>query len=316
MLFRRNTYDERLKRRAQSEDCPVPAGFDERLYARLAALPERAENPPRRRFYRRTLALAAAAAAFATVAVAAVSLTLRQNHVFYFDSIEELHRAELSAHPDTELFGVSFYSGADYLDLDGSAKDWWWEHSATGDDAALIEETETEGVRQRLFRYEEDGTVFEEKACRSAVQSALAAYIPGQALDTAWLEAHYTANGDADLYIVRDAGTHAVRRFSAGGEYTGENGVIFNIEYSYDAEIEWEDQYEYMEDGRTYELYQTADGVTVAIVTGTSRTGKAMYWASLYAGHNDFQLFGTALTLDDLHALLDSLSLSVLCVAE
>ena len=320
MIYRQNEFDERMKRRAQDEDCPVPAGFDARLAERLAALPEPEERPARRRrLHGRTLVLAAAVAAVATAACAAVSLTLRQSDVHFFDSVEDMRQAALEKHPATEAFGVSHYGGADYLDLTPCSVDWWWDDanlSGFGDNAMLLEDAAEGSVRRRVVRYEEDGRTVEETGYRSAKQSGLAAYVPGQTWDTAFLEERYTATEDADLYIARDAKTQAMQRFSTGGEYTGAGDVIFNLTYSYDSGIEWEDMYEYVEDSRSYELYQTADGVTVAVQMGASHTGKAMYWASLYSGHVDFQFFGTELTLDELHELLDSLHLSSICEYE
>lgn len=64
-----NPLDEKIRERARREDCPVPEGFDRRLQARLAALPEQKRVRPRRLY--RGLIAAAAAAALCVAGVAA-----------------------------------------------------------------------------------------------------------------------------------------------------------------------------------------------------------------------------------------------------
>ena len=65
-----NEFDKRMRARAATEDCPLPAGFDGRLDALLEELPERqAARKPRR--LRRTVVAAALAAALCVGGVAA-----------------------------------------------------------------------------------------------------------------------------------------------------------------------------------------------------------------------------------------------------
>lgn len=67
-----NEFDKRMRARARTEDCPIPAGFDGRLEGLLEELPERqAARKPRR--LRRTVVAAALAAALCVGGVAAAS---------------------------------------------------------------------------------------------------------------------------------------------------------------------------------------------------------------------------------------------------
>lgn len=94
------------------------------------------------------------------------------------------------------------------------------------------------------------------------------------------------------------------------GEYQGEDGQIFNLQYTYEKGSAPADQYQLV-DGY-YEYYTTQDGVQAAIQMETSHTGKSMFWVTVYAGEIDFSMTGTQVELEELHTILDSLELSQL----
>lgn len=71
------TFDEKLRLRARTEDCPLPQGFQERLEEKIDEITEKAERPGKKRVFR-TLLLAAALCAALTVTALAASPTLRQ----------------------------------------------------------------------------------------------------------------------------------------------------------------------------------------------------------------------------------------------
>ena len=48
MALRKPDWDEELRRRAKTEDCPIPQDFEKRLEARLTKLPQGAGRPRRR----------------------------------------------------------------------------------------------------------------------------------------------------------------------------------------------------------------------------------------------------------------------------
>lgn len=71
------TFEEKLKLRARTEDCPLPQGFPERLEEKIDEIVEKAERPGKKRVFRTALLAAALCAALTATALAA-SPTLRQ----------------------------------------------------------------------------------------------------------------------------------------------------------------------------------------------------------------------------------------------
>lgn len=71
------TFDEKMKLRAQREDCPLPPGFRERLEAAVEETMEGGKRPVKKRMWRTAL-LAAALCAALTVTALAASPTLRE----------------------------------------------------------------------------------------------------------------------------------------------------------------------------------------------------------------------------------------------
>ena len=84
------------------------------------------------------------------------------------------------------------------------------------------------------------------------------------------------------------------------GEYRGEDGQVFNLQYTYQKGSEPADQYQLV-DGY-YEYYTTRDGVQAAIQMETSHTGKSMFWVTVYAGEIDFSMTGTQVELEELQS--------------
>ena len=254
-------------------------------------------------------AIAALAAVLLVGTAAAVGVS--QGWIHFFSSEEEILQATLAG-TDGDTTGYGFYGGADYSELQSiqemaDAAYTWAEEQGT-----LVQQaqgTAPDGwTRMWTEEYDEDGQLLWETYYQADGLSPLDA-LWDTGLDLTWLEAHYTPASDGGLAdFRRAAGEDDIFRAELVGEYQGEDGQVFNLQYTYEKGSTPADQYQLV-DGY-YEYYTTQDGVQVAIQVETSHTGKSMFWVTVYAGEIDFSMTGTQVELEELHAILDSLELS------
>ena len=254
-------------------------------------------------------AIAALAAVLLVGTAAAVGVS--QGWIHFFSSEEEILQATLAV-TDGGTTGYGFYGGADYGELQSiqemaDAAYTWAEEQGT-----LVQQaqgTAPDGwTRMWTQEYDEDGQLLWETYYQPDGLSPLDA-LWDTGLDLTWLEAHYTPASDGGLAdFRRAAGEDDIFRAELVGEYQGEDGQVFNLQYTYEKGSTPADQYQLV-DGY-YEYYTTQDGVQVAIQVETSHTGKSMFWVTVYAGEIDFSMTGTQVELEELHAILDSLELS------
>ena len=252
-------------------------------------------------------AIAALAAVLLVGTAAAVGVSQGWVHFFSSEEILETTIAETDA-------GYYVYGGADYSELQSiqemaDAAFTWAEERGTMVQQA--QGTASDGwTRMWTEEYEEDGQLLWETYYQSDGLSVLDA-LWDTGLDLTWLEAHYTPVSDGGLAdFRRAAGEDDIFRAELVGEYQGEDGQVFNLQYTYEKGSAPADQYQLV-DGY-YEYYTTQDGVQAAIQMETSHTGKSMFWVTVYAGEIGFSMTGTQVELEELHAILDSLKLSQL----
>lgn len=257
----------------------------------------------------------AAALAAVLLVGSAAAVTVSQGWLHFFTSEEEiLQAAMVEVEGDTAGYGI--YGGADYENLQSiqemaDAAFAWAEEQGT-----LVQQaqgTPADGwTRMWTEEYEEDGQQLWETYYQADGLSPLDA-LWDTGLDMTWLEERYTPVSDGGLAAFRrEAGEEDDDAFHAElvGEYRGEDGQVFNLQYTYEKGSTPADQYQLV-DGY-YEYYTTRDGVQAAIQMETSHTGKSMFWVTVYAGEIDFSMTGTQVELEELHAILDSLELSQL----
>ena len=253
-------------------------------------------------------AIAALAAVLLVGTAAAVGVS--QGWVHFFSSEEEILETTIA---ETDA-GYYVYGGADYSELQSiqemaDAAFTWAEERGTMVQQA--QGTASDGwTRMWTEEYEEDGQLLWETYYQADGLSPLDALWDTE-LDLAWLEAHYTPVPDGGLAdFRRTAGEDCGDAFRAElvGEYQGEDGRIFNLQYTYRKGGEPAGGYQLV-DGY-YEYYTTRDGVQAAIQMETSHTGKSLFWVDVSMGEIDFSMFGTQVELDEIHTILDSLELS------
>ena len=303
----RNVYRSELDRVRFTEE-GKSALTEALLIERAAPAEKRGRGPWMKR------GVAAALAAVLLVGSAA-AVTVSQGWLHFFTSEEEiLQAAMVEVEGDTAGYGI--YGGADYENLQSiqemaDAAFAWAEEQGT-----LVQQaqgTPADGwTRMWTEEYEEDGQQLWETYYQADGLSPLDA-LWDTGLDMTWLEERYTPVSDGGLAAFRRAaGEEDDDAFRAElvGEYRGEDGQVFNLQYTYQKGSEPVDQYQLV-DGY-YEYYTTRDGVQAAIQMETSHTGKSMFWVTVYAGEIDFSMTGTQVELEELHAILDSLELSQL----
>ena len=305
----RNVYQSELDRVRFTE-----AGKSALTDALLAEQAEPARKRGRGPWMKRG-AIAALAAVLLVGSAAAVGVS--QGWLHFFSSEEEILQATVAGTEDGTA-GYGIYGGDDYRELQSiqemaDAAFTWAEEQGT-----LVQQaqgTASDGwTRMWTEEYEEDGRLLWETYYQSDGLSPLDA-LWDTGLDLTWLEARYTpVPGGGLAGFRREAGKEYDDAFRAElvGEYQGEDGQIFNLQYTYQKGSAPVDEYQLV-DGY-YEYYTTQDGVQAAIQMETSHTGKSMFWVTVSAGEIDFYMTGTQVELEELHAILDSLELSGLTV--
>ena len=272
-----------------------------------------ARRPRRRPVWGKLLAVAAAAAVLTTTGLA---VGVSQGWVHFFPSEEEVVQAAMAG-AEGDTAGHSVPSRNDYEELQsvGELADLRLE-STLSEGETLVEHaqgTPSDGwTRMRTVEYEEDGRRLWDSDYQADGLSALAP-IWDTGLDLTWLEEHYTPNTGAGLATFhREAGRELSGSFYAEliGEYRGEDGQIFNLQYVYEKGSEPLDQYRLAEGDCEY--YTTQDGVQAAIQIETSHTGKSLFWVDVSMGEINFSMFGTQMELEEIRTLLDHLSLAQL----
>lgn len=301
----RNVYQSELDRVRFTE--AGKSALTDALLAEQAAPAKRQGRSP----WMKRGAIAALAAVLLVGSAAAVGVS--QGWLHFFSSEEEILQATVAG-ADGSTAGYSFYGGADYGELQSiqemaDAAFAWAEERGT-----LVQQaqgTPSDGwSRMWTEEYEEDGRLLWETYYQSDGLSPLDA-LWDTGLDLTWLEAHYTPVSDGGLAdFRRAAGEDDISRAELVGEYRGEDGQVFNLQYTYEKGSAPADQYQLV-DGY-YEYYTTQDGVQAAIQMETSHTGKSMFWVTVSAGEIDFYMTGTQVELEELHTILDSLKLSQL----
>lgn len=259
----------------------------------------------------RLLAVAAAAAVLTTTGLA---VGVSRGWVHFFSSEEEVVQAAMDgAEGDTAGHSVPSLNDYEELQSVGELADLRLE-STLSEGETLVEQaqgTPSDGwTRMRTVEYEEDGQRLWDSDYQADGLTALNA-IWDTGLELTWLEEHYTPNPGAGLATFhRAAGEELAASFYAEliGEYRGEEGEIFNLQYVYEKGSEPLEQYRLTEG--YYEYYTTQDGVQAAIQMETSHTGKSLFWADVSMREIDFSMFGTQVELEEIHAILDSLGLS------
>lgn len=175
----------------------------------------------------------------------------------------------------------------------------------------LVEESsgtaEDGWTAKRVFQYERDGQTYLAARYRAETLSGYDGL--WNSWDTSWLEERYTSVPDNTWFedLERNGKPYRTDIF---GEFRGEGDTAFNVQYAWDSDIVYEDEYR---PSTLYDYtghYTTADGVKVAIETNTSHTGKTLFHVTVYSGHSRFNMTGTQVEMDELHAILDSLNLS------
>ena len=270
-----------------------------------------ARRPRRRPVWGKLLAVAAAAAVLTTTGLA---VGVSQGWVRFFPSEEEVVQAAMAgAEGDTAGHSVPGRNDYEELQSVGELADLRLE-STLSEGETLVEQaqgTPSDGwTRMRTVEYREDGRLLWNSYYQADGLTALNA-IWDTGLDLTWLEGYYTPNPGAGLATFhRGAGEELAASFYAEliGEYRGEDGEIFNLQYVYEKGSEPLEQYRLAEG--YHEYYTTQDGAQAAIQMETSRTGKSLFWVDASMGEIDFSMFGTQVELEEIHTILDSLELS------
>ena len=310
MVSRDSEFDQRMRERARREDCPVPADFEKEIASRLEALPPQKGG---RRPGRRT-AVILAAAVLLTACTAAAAVTRNGGRILFYRDEEELIRAAADAarSEGSGTAGYSVYEGADYNteDMLRRAND-----LLKGEGAAVLEQAqgapEDGWTRMRVVRWE-DETDRRVSYYQGDSLSALAGVweIPW---DLTWLEAHYQARPGTHLGTVEVLErTGAIGHVSVVGEYQGQEGQVFNLQYWCFPGAPVGDAFLLTDGFEAAEYYQTADGAVAAVSMARSETGKNVFWVKYNAGEISFSMGGTQMALEEIHTVLDNLNLSAL----
>ena len=291
--------------------CSV-AQIQARTLAKVRGETNTMRSPRRRPIWGKLMAVAVAAAVLTTTGLA---VGVSQGWVRFFSSEEEAVQASMAgAEGDTAGHSVPGRNDYEELQSVGELANLRLEQLSDGE--TLVEQaqgTPSDGwTRMQTTEYEEDGRLLWVSHYQADGLKGLTS-LWDTGLELTWLEEHYTPNPGAGLATFRRAaGEGLASSFYTEliGEYRGEAGEIFNLQYIYRKGSEPLEQYRLAEG--YYEYYTTQDGVQAAIQMETSHTGKSLFWVDVSIGEIDFSMFGTQVELDEIHTILDSLELSQL----
>ncbi len=291
----------------------------ERIMKNLMERQER-ETVKGKRFRPLRTALIAAAVCLALAGTAfAAAAAARQARITYLDRdrFTKEYDEYLKEHGhSSSQYSDGHYTGSDFRGWDAAFWEDWWQNP----DAELVEEiagTAGDGwTAKRVFKSNLSSTSYGLRRGQTYEETRYQAERASDygslwgLWDLSWLEERYAANPYgtfARTITYRDK----LRFLALGGEYQ-DGETRFNIGFSWNGSFAYEDEYRVTGNKEYAELYTTPDGVEVAIEMDTSDTGKSVFWASVWGGHNSFSMFGTQMEVDALHDILDSLNLSAL----
>lgn len=276
----------------------------ENTYAQL----EETQRPAERKGLRpvRVVLIAAALAA-------AANMIAQQSRVYLINGEEEKWQVIESvlgnSEEDEDVPGVVAIGGGynrdyDYKSTADDMEEWWSAYGLTP--LEEVEGTESDGwTKMRTFQR---GDMLEHRYLGETV-SDFSSLWDGTPIDASWLEEHYTAVPNVQRAYMRFVSGEK-EEFSFSGEFRGQGDAAFTMSVSQfdrsfaDTTFQMTEGYDHVEN------YQTGDGVEVLIKMGTSNSEKSVFWASFTAGCSSFSMWGTEMKLEDIRAVLDSLSLS------
>ena len=312
MVSRDYEWEERLRRRVQEETFPLPQGFDAFLAQRLESLPPRGTG---RRRIRKAVLLAAAAVLLTACAGAAV-VTLKQNRIFYFDTLEQAGQAAnegaAAAGASTAAVGVQDglpeYPGAQEVDLETGMSFY------QGEGEEVLEHaygTAEDGWRE-MFAAQTDALVVEQyKADR--LSDLLELWPMGVMPDLAALEEDYPPiPGCQSSYSQKSRETGNLRYLGFYGDFQGPGEGQFSLDWTFHPVGQAGDQYVVATGLDKVEEYETADGAMADIQWDTAPSGKTVFRAEVSYGYVSFTMTGAQMEAEAVHAILDGLELSQL----
>lgn len=312
MVSRDYEWEEGLRRRVQEETFPLPQGFDVFLAQRLESLPPRGTG--RRRI--RKVVLLAAAAVLLTACAGAAVVTLKQNRIFYFDTLEQAGQAAnegaAAAGASTAAVGVQDglpeYPGAQEVDLETGMSFY------QGEGEEVLEHaygTAEDGWRE-MFAAQTDALVVEQyKADRL---SGLLELWPMEVMpDLVALEEEYPPiPGCQSSYSQKSRETGNLRYLGFYGDFQGPDEGQFSLDWTFHPVGQAGDQYVVATGLDKVEEYETADGAMADIQWDTAPSGKTVFRAEVSYGYVSFTMTGTQMEVEAVHAILDGLELSQL----
>ena len=312
MTSRDHEWDACLRRRAKEEDCPLPQDFSAFLAGRLECLPPQRAG---RRRVRKAVLLAAAVVLLAACAGAAV-VTLKQNRIFYFDTLEEAGQAAnegaAAAGASTAAVGTQDglpeYPGAREVDLEAGMSFY------QGEGEAVLEHaygTAEDGWTEMFTAQNDYLTVRQYKADRL---SGLLGLWPMEELpDLAALEADYPpVPGCQSSYAQADRETGKLRYLGFYGDFQGPGEGQFSLDWTFHPVGEATDQYVVATGLDKVEEYETADGALADLQWDTAPSGRSVFRAEVSYGYVSFTMTGTQMEGGTVRGILDSLNLSAL----
>lgn len=261
----------------------------------------------------RKLVVLAVAAALIIAAMGAGLMTWRQIPTNFIRTDEELEEVGIAY--DDVFSGYAFN-----MDFMLSTNDWVIEHSKQSYDLSLeIIQGGPDDGWTRMRTSVMDGSVTDCGTVRHDNYQGDSLSKLGELLDVgwdvSWLEEHYEPLPGGHLAIIRTHMDTEIPCFrSLDGLYQGEDGVQFCLSFERCTEGEWVDTWNVYTRNYT-EQYMTQDGAAVDIIMGNDKLEQPMFEASLRyklnpEGYALFRLDGIYMDLDEIHSLLDSLSLS------
>lgn len=303
-------FDARMRGRAETEDCPIPNGFEQRLEKRLEGLPRQ-----KKRLDRRALVLIAAILLL-TACVSAGTVVLRQAKTYYFDTEQEAGQAADQAAQEsgasTAAYGVASKSVEDYpvqkpIDLQSLfSHEEILEHRMGGPEDSWTERMVAVNDCAKSWFYLAD------------TLTELSSFWPVDTPDLVWLERKYTPVPGCQYYCRKEGfgeGENTPIFYSStfAGEYQTEDGAPFSLLWSFYPKIDHPAN-RYMVDDtlEKSEEYTTTDGVTITIEWRTSVNGQSRFDAEVDYGFVRFQMSGAEMEAEEIHEILDHMNLSAL----
>ena len=272
-------------------------------------------TPRRRRIPAKAMILAAALLVM-VLSAGAVTVARNQGWVRFFSDESEL--PAVSAAEDGAVSGYGeFPTVSDYTRGLKEFVDFQFQSDPASEGTVLEAaqggpEDGWTRMQSVLHRYTDpDDPAFVEEQVDSTYQADRLSDLSGVwnvGWDLAFLESHYEAVPESHLASLhRKPDEDQYWNARVMGEYEGNNGQIFNLQYKYEAGRVPSVQYEKTDD--PWEYY-TTDGVTVSISWHTSDTGNLRFWVTCDLGVSYLSMTGSRMEPEELHTLLDSLHLS------